>query len=81
MTDKPLLDPRDIVILNAARTILANLAADAPHTWDGGVIMQAAKTAENAVFQAINVTNVYGEQGMTEAELHNGKTDLHSVKA
>lgn len=66
-----IVSDEDLATLNAARTILNTLAKEAPHTWSGGVLYAIFDTAEDAVFQAINVAHNYGGQPMTYEQLHN----------
>ena len=64
----PVFTDVDLVILRAARGILD--AAKAPHTYDGGIAEGSYRAASQAIFQALNVTNAYRFQTLTEEQLH-----------
>lgn len=73
----------ELVILNAARSILDGLAEQAfqaqfshddagrRRAWDMGKVHEAAARGSSAVFEAICRVNVYGGVEMTDATLHN----------
>jgi len=77
----PALTNDEIVILNAARTILKRLSYDGTgyETFAAGRITAAARTAEWIVFEVLNTYNVWGNASLTEAQLHGDHTLTEEV--
>jgi hypothetical protein len=75
------LNDSDIAVLNAARAILERISKDAMRLtfdiesgWHAGAVGRAAHGADaaaHAVFDFLSTAKHYGDQAITETQLHN----------